>query len=81
MPTTTSANIIPAPKRSHGTDLLTRKDLLDIIVAILDALPNAAITTSTHSSCLTTQLVTNPLSQPITSKEEWQHQEKGEQCY
>ena len=54
MQTTTLANTMLAPKGHHGTDLLMRKGLSDIIAAILNALPNA----TTKSSGYIREIVT-----------------------
>lgn len=71
MPTTTFVSTtMSALKRHRGTGLLTRNDLLDIVAAILNALPNAITTTSTHTSFPAVQPATDPLGQPNTPEEE-----------
>ena len=77
-PTTISANTMPAPKRFCGTDLLMRNNLPDIVAAILNAFHYTTATTSACSNYPATQPATNPSSQPITTEEEWQHQEIDE---
>ena len=78
MPTTTSANAMPAPKRFCGTDLLMRNNLPDIVAAMLNAFHYTTTTISACSSCLATQPATNLSSQPISTEEERQHQEIDE---
>ena len=77
MPSTTSAATNPG-KKHHSTDSLTRNDLLDIVAAILDALPNVTGASSARSNLSVAPAVVDPPSEPPTPDEEEQHQELGE---
>ena len=76
---TTSATVMPVPKKRHDTNSLAKYNIPDIIAAALKALPAA---TYTHSNPPTILLATNPPSQLTTPKDEQQYQELGESlCY
>ena len=76
-PSTTLANIIPAPKRPwirFGNEERPPRHCSYSPHALL----NATATTPAHSSHLVTQPATNPPNQIVTPEEEQQHQAIGE---